>query len=111
MELRQTLRSLWRDRHFSGLAVLMLSVGIACTATIFSIVDAVLLRPLPLPEPDRLVQVLERTPEGAEFSTSEPNFLDFQEQQRSFDALGAYLERAFDLLGQAEPERVSGAAV
>ena len=111
VDLRQTLRSLWRDRHFSVLAVLMLSVGIACTATIFSIVDAVLLRPLPLPEPDRLVQVLERTPEGAEFTTSEPNFLDFQAQQRSFVALGAYLDRAFDLLGQAQPERVSGAAV
>jgi predicted permease len=109
--LGQTMRSLLRDRSFSTLCILMLGVGIAANATSFSVLDAVLLRPLPFAQPDRLVQVLERTPEGQDFSTSQPNYLDLRTQTRTLEELAAYRTLAIDLTGRGEPQRVAGAAV
>ena len=110
-ELVLTMRVLTRDRSFSLLVILMLGVGIAANATSFSVLDAVLLRPLPFAQPERLVQVIERTPEGNDFSTSEPNFLDLRARTRTLQSLGAHRSQALDLTGSGEPQRLAGAAV
>ncbi|MEX2283472.1 MAG: ABC transporter permease [Gemmatimonadota bacterium] len=109
-ELRQTARSLLRDRSFTFLSLLMLATGIAANTTVFSVLDAALLRPLPFDQPSRLVQVWERTPEHQDFSASEPNFLDFRDQARSLE-LAAYREQQMDLVGNGEPQQLPGAAV
>ena len=66
-DLRFSLRSLRRNPGFTALAVLTLALGIGATTAIYAVVDAVMLRPLPFPEADRLVQVWETTPEGDDF--------------------------------------------
>lgn len=84
-ELKQDLvfaaRQMRRAPLVTALVVGMLGLGIGATTAVFSVVNAVMLRPLPFPEPDRLVRVYEKTPEGERFSTSDAIFLDFQEQQ------------------------------
>ncbi|MCB9383338.1 MAG: ABC transporter permease [Bryobacterales bacterium] len=65
-EIRQTLRSLWRDRGFTAVAVVMLALGVGATTAIFSVVNSILLKPLPYPTPDRLYMVNEVVPELAD---------------------------------------------
>lgn len=106
-----TARSLLRDRSFTGIAVLLLAVGIAANVTIFGVLDAVLLQPLPFNEPDALVHVAETNPDNLEFSTSEPNYLDFLESQRSFIEMAAIQPANLDMTGQGQPARLRGEAV
>src|SRR5688500_1117224 len=65
-DLRDAARTLTRQRVFAAAAVLMLALGIGANSAMFALVDAVLLRPLPFPDPDRLVKVWERTPTSAQ---------------------------------------------
>ena len=90
LDLRQTFRRLARRPAFLGLAVVTLGLGIGAPITIFSVLDAVVLRPLPYNDPERLVYLHETTPRGDDFSTSEPNFLDFRRGHRSFVDLAAF---------------------
>jgi putative ABC transport system permease protein len=80
-------------RRTPGLALailLTLALGIGGATAIFGVVDRVMLRPLPYPHADRLVNILETTPAGAGFSVSEPNFLDLAAHNRTFDVVAAY---------------------
>ncbi len=73
------LRLIQHSPTWALLVVLTLGIGIAANSVVFSVVDAVVLAPLPFPEPDQLVRMWETTPEGERFSTSDPNYLDFRE--------------------------------
>lgn len=110
-DLRYAVRTLRRSPGFTLVATLTLAIGIGATTTIFSVLNAVVLQPLAYPDPDRLVWVSETTPDGSDFSASEPNYLDFRDRARSFAHLAAATDREVTLLGEGEPERLAGAAV
>lgn len=110
-DFRQALRQLRSSPRFTLVAVLTLAVGLGASTVIFGIANAVLLRPLPLPSPDRLSMVLERSPAGDEYSISEPNYLDWAARTRAFAVLGAFSTRLPSLTGDGEPEQLVGAAV
>jgi putative ABC transport system permease protein len=108
MDLRHAMRGLVNSPGFTLVAVLTLTLGIGANTAIFSVVHTVLLRPLPFPEPDRLVRIFETRPEkgwsGA--SLSRPNFRDYREQSRAFEDIGALLGASRVLSGDGFPERV-----
>ena len=88
---------------FSLLAVLTLALGIGATTAMFTVVHGVLLRPLPYSSPERIVRLWERTERGTRVSVSNPNFVDWRERSRSFDALAAFAGGRDTVLGGAEP--------
>jgi putative ABC transport system permease protein len=87
-DLRFGLRMLLKNRVFALIAALTLALGIGATTAIFSVVDAVLLRPLPFPEAERLVYLREVDASGGEKGVAEPNLEDIEARSRSFAALG-----------------------
>jgi putative ABC transport system permease protein len=113
-DLRYAIRMLLKSPGFTVIAIVALALGIGANTAIFSVVNAVLLRPLPYPEPDRLVSVREKTSTFPSGSVSYPNYLDWREGQRSFTDL-ALLRRTnvnFAAIGgDTTPERVGGAQV
>lgn len=109
-DLRYAFRQLRRNPAFTTMALLTLVVGIGATTAIFSVADAVILRPLPYPDPDRLVRIQETTPRGEPFSVSDANYLDFREQSRTFSEMAAYREAPVALTGDGQPERLAGVA-
>lgn len=94
------------------MVVLLLGVGIGASSTVFSVVNAVMLRPLPFPEPERLIRIYETTGQLDGYSTSDQNFLDFRGQNRTFDDLGvcAYQNRKFSMATDGEPIRFEAVA-
>ena len=97
-----------RRRPGHALAVVCtLAVGVGATTALYSVLDAVVLSPLPYPEPDRLVRVWEATPQGQSFSTAEANFLDFRARNRTLSELAAFSYSQRTLLADGEPERLS----
>ncbi|HKO05890.1 MAG TPA: ABC transporter permease, partial [Candidatus Acidoferrales bacterium] len=109
-DIRHGLRALWKNPTFAAIAVLTLALGIGANTAIFSVVHAVLLRPLPYADPDRLV-VLRETSLLGESSDAYLNFVDWREQSRSFVSMGASRGDSFNLTGSGEPERLPGALV
>jgi predicted permease len=112
-DVRYGLRILVKKPIFTLAAVLTLGLGIGANTAIFSVVNAVLLRPLPFPEPDRIFQLWSTNKEDGEnkLDVSVPDFLDWQTQNRSFEQLAAYTFTSFILTGAQEAERVRGARV
>lgn len=110
-DIRYGLRQLRRYPGFTAVAVITLALGIGANTAIFSIVNAVLLNPLPYPHPDRLVALYSRTAQFTNASISYPNFLDWVRLNRSFSSLAAYQQDNFTLTGSGEPERVSAEMV
>jgi len=110
-DLRYGLRMLAKNPGFTAVAVLTLALGIGVNTAIFSVVNGVLLRPLPYPEPDRLVQIYERSAQFNEMSVSYPNFLDWERMNRSFAGMAAYRGESFNFTGAGQPEQVPGAVV
>ena len=106
-DLRYGARVLAKQPGLSLTAVLMLALGIGATTAIFSVVNAVLLRPLPFPEPENLMLV-EAKGVG---NFAAPDFRDLAAQNRSFARLGAYANATFNLSGGSEPERINGARI
>ena len=105
-DLRYGLRMLAKSPGFTAIAVLTLALGIGANTALFSVVNGVLLNPLPYPHPDRLFALYSRVANFQESSISYPNFLDWQRDNRSFAALAAYRSDNFNLTGAGEPERV-----
>jgi putative ABC transport system permease protein len=113
-DLRYAARMLVKRPGFTAITVLTLALGIGANSAIFSVVNAVLLRPLPFPEPERLV-VLEPsdTRDGSKGgSISPPDFLDYREQNRVFERLSAFQPLSFTVTGDgSESERITSARV
>ena len=113
-DLRYALRMLAKQPAFTAIAVLTLALGIGANTAIFSVVNAVLLRPLPYPEPDRLVLIRERTNIFDSGSVSLPNYLDWRAGQRGFTDLALFRRGDANLSGatnDVEAERVGSARV
>lgn len=105
-DLRLGLRSLLRSPGFAAVAVLCLALGIGANAALFSVLNAVLLRPLPFAEPDRLVRIFEKLGERGQGSVSIPNFRDWVERNTGFEQLAAYQVGSRNLQGTGDPERI-----
>ncbi|HEV2915216.1 MAG TPA: ABC transporter permease [Pyrinomonadaceae bacterium] len=112
-DLRYGLRTLSKTPGFTLAAVLALSLGIGANSAIFSVANAVLLRPLPYHEPERLVMIYGNLfkPGLDEIGASPPEVKDYREQAHVFERLACYTEGGFNLSGEGEPERISGAFV
>ena len=93
-DLRYALRMLRKNPGFTAVAVLTLALGIGANTAIFSLVNAVLLRPLPYPEPDRIVQLMLTSPEwnpgGTDSAANPPEFMVWREQTQAFEDIAAY---------------------
>ena len=107
-DARYALRQLRASPRFASVAILTLAVGLGAVTTIFGIANAILLRPLPFSDPDRLVTMSETTPVGREFSVSEPNYLDWRLRLRRFSAIAAFSGRTPTLRGEGDAERLVG---
>ena len=110
-DLRYSVRTLVERPGFTVVAVLTIALGVGGTTAMFGVVDAVLLRPLPYAEPDRLVMLWTRTPGGPQAAASWPEFVDWREQSHSFADMAVWRGQSVSLTGGAEPERVVGAFV
>jgi putative ABC transport system permease protein len=113
-DVRAVVRLARKQPFFSGAIVLMLALGLGASTAIFSVVYGVLLKPLPFPEPDRIVQVWGTLParQLAQLSLTEANFWDMRDWNRAFEELGALHSASFTLTGEGmSPERVTGATV
>src|SRR5947208_10984639 len=106
-DLRYAIRMLVKSPAFSVIAIVALALGIGANTAIFSVVDAVLLRPLPYPESDKLVLLRERMPIFESGSVSYPNFLDWRSAQCSCTDLALYRRDSMNLssLGEETPPR------
>jgi putative ABC transport system permease protein len=111
-DARYGLRMLRKSPGFTAVAVIVLALGIGANTAIFSLVDAVLLRPMPFPEPDRLVMVWEDFSRmGFPENTPAPaNFVDWKKQNHVFSGMAAMASRTYNLTGDGDPEKVEGYA-
>ncbi|MGB7023499.1 MAG: ABC transporter permease [Candidatus Acidiferrales bacterium] len=105
-DLRYAVRMLVKSPGFTAIAVLTLALGIGANTALFSVVNGVLLNPLPYPEPNRLVALYSRAFDFAHSSISYPNFLDWQRENSSFAQLASYRQDSFNMTGAGEPERL-----
>ena len=113
-DVRYAVRTLLANPGFTALAILCLSLGIGVNATIFSVVDGVLLRPYPYPDADRLVVLSSANPRLGIDRTglSYPDYKDWREQNKTLAGLAAFQPRSLTIAdGSSEPERYLGAAV
>src|SRR5207247_30762 len=113
-DLKFAFRQLVMNPGFTAVAVLTLALGIGANTAMFSVVNAVLLRPLPFREPDRLVTVWERNPKQGydQNFAAAANFLDWQAQNQAFAQLAMFgTVQGYNLTGVDEPVRVNGCAV
>jgi putative ABC transport system permease protein len=112
-ELRYAFRTLRKAPVFAGAAVLTMALTIGANTAIYSVVNAVLIRPLPFAEPARLMQVAERNDKLgiATFGVSVLNYLSWKELNRSFEDLGAIGFASFALTGKGDPEQFQGATI
>ena len=113
MDLRYAVRLLLKSPLFTLAIVLTSALGIGATTTIFSVVNAVLVRPLPFSDPDTLMQVAEKNDKLhlPAFGVSALNYLSWKEQTRAFEDLGAVQFSTFTLIGHGDPETYTGNAI
>ena len=112
-DVRYGLRALTKNPGFTTVAIITLALGMGATTAIFSVVNAVMVRPLPFADPDRLIRLWESNPSGGwpQFSHSHPNFLDWQAQQTTFEGLAGYTGTSFAAASDGGAEIVRGLAV
>src|SRR5215467_6229454 len=110
-DVRYGFRMLARSPGFAVIAIVTLALGIGANTTIFSVVNGVLINPLPFHESDQLVSLFEEIPNFKNGSISYPDFVDWQRMNRTFTAIAAYRSDGFTLSGQGEPERLQGEMV
>ena len=105
-DIRYALRALRRAPGFTAVSVVTLALGIAATTIVYSIVDGILLRPLPIADPER-VMVAREALDGGDMSFSVPNYFDFRARQTSFSQFAAWRGLTANLTGIAEPRRLN----
>jgi putative ABC transport system permease protein len=115
-DVRYAVRVLVRAPSFALTVIAVLALGIGANTAIFSILNAVLLRPLPFEEPDRLVRLFHVPPQAtfpgmARFSLSPANFYDWQRDAKAFEGMAMYRGRSFTLTGTGSPRAIVAAAV
>ncbi|HEV8366366.1 MAG TPA: ABC transporter permease [Pyrinomonadaceae bacterium] len=109
-DIRFGVRGLLKHPSFTAIAVITLALGIGANTAIFSVLYAVLLRPLPYPDSDRVVRIEETEGRGG-MGVSPPNFVDFQQQNQTFESVAAYSSGTFILTGGSEPVRIQSSTV
>src|SRR3982751_3784180 len=107
-DIRYALRWLRKSPGFAAVAVFALAIGIGANTAIFSVVQAVLLKPLPFREPDRLCLLAESMPNIPSLGPSWENFQDWKAQNKSFESVGAARNAPMTLTGAGDPERLQG---
>ena len=110
-ELRYGLRVLRKNPGFSWVAILILALGIGASTAIFSVIDAVLLRPLPYPHPQQIVRVWEQGADGNRMNLAGPNFEDLRAQNHTLSAFAEFGSWPASVSGGSEPVRLNIAAV
>jgi putative ABC transport system permease protein len=110
-DIRYALRQMGRAPGFAAAAIVTLALGIGASTAIFSVADAVLLRPLPYPDPQRIVRIWELAPDGHTMNLAHLNFEDFRSQNHSFASMAEYDAGIESVTGGSEPLRVGAAAV
>jgi putative ABC transport system permease protein len=110
-DARYAVRQLARTPAFTTVALLTLALGIGASTTIFSVVNGVLLRPLPFPEPDALVRVHEIVPQYGQFSVAPANLLDWRQQNTVFEHIAGFTSDRATYIGDAGPVMLTGASV
>src|SRR5262245_60934050 len=106
-DLRFGARTLLKNPGFALTAVITLALGIGANTAIFSVVNAVLLKPLPYAQPDRLVWVTEYFPHNSVEMTLSPDYLEWRAQSEVFEHLAAFQTDSLNLTGDGEPERLA----
>jgi len=110
-DIKYGIRSFMKRPGLTAVALITLALGIGANTAIFSVVNAVVLRPLPYEDPDRLVTLWETMPGSDRRSVAPGNFVDWRAQNQSFVELGATFYGNFNVTGDGEPERVDGATI
>jgi putative ABC transport system permease protein len=110
-DVRYAIRLLIRRPAFSIVAILTLALGIGAATSIFSVVDAVLLRPMPFPDPERLVLMGIIGKNAGEFPLPDTDFQEWRQRNHTADAVAAYSEGPINITGDGRPERIPGAFV
>jgi hypothetical protein len=110
-DMRYGTRQLLKAPGFTIVAILTLAVGIGATSAIFSVVNGVMLRPLPYPEPERIVRVMEVLPQYGRFAVAPANFLDWRDRNQVFDRIAAYTTGNDTFIGSEGPERIPRALI
>ena len=110
-DIRYGFRSLTRRPAFTALAIFTLAIGIGASTSIFAVVDGVLLRPLPYPHAEQIVQLREVNAKGMQIPLAEPNYLDIRARSRSFASMAQYSGDLTTVTGASEPVRAQVFAV
>jgi predicted permease len=110
-DIRHAFRMMRKSPGFASVAIFTLALGIAANTAIFSIVNGILLNPLPYTHPQELTILYEHTPNFEKSSISYPNFLDWQRTNTTFASMAAYRHQDFNVTGSGEPERARGGMV
>jgi len=112
-DLRYAVRMLYKNRSFTIVALIVLTLGIGANSAIFSFVNAILLRSLPYSHPERLVRIYSTSPgkEVRTFTSSYPDFLDWKNNNQVFEEMGAWAMASATLTGTDNPERFDTALV
>ncbi|HEY6393061.1 MAG TPA: ABC transporter permease [Bryobacteraceae bacterium] len=110
-DLRYGLRMLWNSPGFTAASIICLALGIGATTAIFSIVNAVLLRPLPYHHSERLIRVYSEFPTFKKFWVSAPEFIEIQQSAKSWESLEGWVNGGVNLAGGNEPIRVTASFV
>src|SRR5688572_24942300 len=110
-DLRYALRMLTKKPLFTFIAIVTVALGIGANTAIFSVVNAVLLRPLPYHKSEQLVVVPTITASGEQDGMSVPEVLDFRERKQSLEDLAAFQSQSVNVTGSDRPDRVRGAFV
>jgi len=110
-DLRYTLRALRKNPGFAVVCIMTVALAIGANSAIFSVVNGVLLRPLPYPNHDRLLRIEERHPSWTNVNSTYATFLDLQRTATTVENISSYRPWSFNLTGDAEPEQVDGTLV
>jgi putative ABC transport system permease protein len=106
-DLRYAVRALKRAPGFAAVSILTVALGIAATTIVYSIVDGILLRPLPIHDPDRVMLARETSPDGSDMSLAWPNYQDWRTRQTSFESLALWRGLTANLTGIDQPRRLN----